>query len=344
MIRSPKTFSSRNTNALRASDEINALKQRNNTELNTLRESEDAKRMRLSEESHKAYEERRAAVDAETQKTTASLDAKQKRIVGDHAQAANKLAHESNRQLETMRADTAKKLAAYQERQSDPFYRMVTLDAVMSEDNDRYVFTAKIPEFEQREVKATISGSQLIISGTRRNEEKLELAPGRTQSTNAYQAFSEAFPLPQPVDARRLSREADGDRLTITIPKKKICFRGTPGPAEGGTREARTAPLSGKPSVRLRPRDCRVGRAGARACEWSVARNFGRQGPRLGSPDLRTSFKNAVVPSPIRTRGFRAAGAFYRPLLKRRLSYSSCESSSSSFNMKRRRECRSCRD
>jgi HSP20 family molecular chaperone IbpA len=212
----------------KGSEEIGGVRTRNATELENLRATGDAKRLRLDEESHKFYDERRATVAAETEKSTAAIDARQHRILGEHTKAANQVAHESNQQLDTLRADTAKKLAAYQERQSDPFYRMVTLGATVREEHDSYVLTANIPEFEQHDVKVNVSGNQLIISGTRRNEEKQELAPGRTQATSSYQSFSEAFPLPHPVDAKRLNRESEGNRLTITLPKKRLTYEPIP--------------------------------------------------------------------------------------------------------------------
>jgi hypothetical protein len=69
-------------------------------------------------------------------------------------------------------------------------------------------------------VTVTLKGDNLVLSGTRRNEEKVELSPGHTQGTASYQSYSESFPLPFPVEARQLSKTFDGDMLIATIPKK----------------------------------------------------------------------------------------------------------------------------
>ncbi len=70
----------------------------------------------------------------------------------------------------------------------------------------------------------TVRGNQVVLTGTRRNEEKLEIGPGRSQTTNAFQTFLETFPMNWPVEAKLLSKSFEGDQLTVIIPKKAIDF------------------------------------------------------------------------------------------------------------------------
>ena len=58
-----------------------------------------------------------------------------------------------------------------------------------------------------------------MLTGFRRNEEKLTAEPGHERGTNAYQSFSESFALGFPVEGKHLTREFSGERLTVIVPK-----------------------------------------------------------------------------------------------------------------------------
>lgn len=128
--------------------------------------------------------------------------------------------NKANKQLLGIRADTSRKLAAYSDRQNDPFYQMMDTQAKLEDQGEFYQLTAKIPEHERKNITVSVQGSRIVLSGTRRNEERLDLAPGRTMGTAAFQNFTETFPLLHPVEAKALTREFDGDSLIIRIPKK----------------------------------------------------------------------------------------------------------------------------
>lgn len=125
------------------------------------------------------------------------------------------------KRLHALREDSARKLTAYSERNQDPFYRMVDVQADVWETGDAYILTARIPDHEQKNISVSVRGDQITISGSRNNSEKLELGPGRSATTSSYQTFSESFPIHWPVEAKSLRREYDGEKLTVTIPKKK---------------------------------------------------------------------------------------------------------------------------
>jgi HSP20 family molecular chaperone IbpA len=133
----------------------------------------------------------------------------------------DRLNSRASQKIRDIREDTAQKLDAYSDRQDDPFYKLVNLDADVRETPDAFILTARVPEHEQRNITVSVRGGrQLVVSGFRRNEEKLEPEPGHTQSTSSYQSFSESFPLSWPVNGRGLSREFDGDELIVTLPKQ----------------------------------------------------------------------------------------------------------------------------
>jgi len=141
-------------------------------------------------------------------------------IKNQHDSTLSELNARTHEQLQGIRQNSANKLAGYSERQDDPFYKLVDLKAEVSDEGDAFVLTARIPEHEQGSVKVSIQGDQLVLSGYRRNEEKLDLAPGHSQSTASYQSFHESFPLDSAVDKNKLTKKFEGDRLTARIPKK----------------------------------------------------------------------------------------------------------------------------
>lgn len=124
------------------------------------------------------------------------------------------------RDVENMKRETSLKLDAYANQKSDPFYRMVNIEANIQENSDNFILTAKIPPHERDKININVRGNELVISGKRKSEETLEASPGHTIRTNAYQSFSETFPLSWPVDPKFMTREWSGDDLIVRIPKR----------------------------------------------------------------------------------------------------------------------------
>ncbi|MGE0614906.1 MAG: hypothetical protein AB7P04_04645 [Bacteriovoracia bacterium] len=121
--------------------------------------------------------------------------------------------------IREIRQDTSDKLSAYGRRQSDPFYRLVDLDADLTSDADAYTLKANIPSHEQGHVSVSVRGNQLVLTGLRRNEERLEVGPGEVKTTTAFQSYSQTFPLEDAVAPKLLSKRFEGDQLIVTLPK-----------------------------------------------------------------------------------------------------------------------------
>jgi HSP20 family molecular chaperone IbpA len=178
---------------------------------NLTRQSMDAEREKLRENmgtslslANQHYEERyRAQVD-------------------EHNKVLSELDQRTSQKLRDTRRESSQKLASYSERNKDPFYTMKDIDFKIKDDGDQYIISAKIPQHEQKNVSVVIRGNQIVVGGYRRNEEKIELEQGHTRSTASYQTYQEAFPLPAPVEAKELSRRFEGDRLIVSVPKKKV--------------------------------------------------------------------------------------------------------------------------
>ena len=124
------------------------------------------------------------------------------------------------RQLDTLRDANALRLAAYDSRAEDEFYKLRHLNASIDESDDFYIVRATIPEHERKNLSVSVQGSAVTITNQRRSQEESSPEPGRRQSTANYQIVTESFPLAMPVDARAVTREFDGDTFIVTIPKK----------------------------------------------------------------------------------------------------------------------------
>lgn len=155
---------------------------------------------------------REQALSKYEQSYQATLQGQQESIARLNANAVEK--------IRDIKQNSASKLAAYASRQSDPFYKMVDIAASISDEGDSYILRATVPDHEREHLTINVRGNrELVISGSRRNEEKLQLEEGGSKATSSFQSYSESFPLAQPVEPKLLTREFDGDQLIVRLPK-----------------------------------------------------------------------------------------------------------------------------
>lgn len=200
--------------------QLDQLRADNAREIANTQDQHNLRMARLQKESADQYEQKRLEADESAQRTSANLQNRYRQQISDQEHAVNRMNAESQQQINAIRADTSRKLSAYRDRQSDPFYQMMNLNANIVDAGDHYILTADIPSHEQKGVAVAVRGDQIVLQGTRRNEEKLELAPGHSQTSSSYQSYTESFPMMDPVDAKRLTKEFDGDTLIVRVPKK----------------------------------------------------------------------------------------------------------------------------
>lgn len=203
---------------------IEELKSQQNYLVAQTRERNEESIAQLREDSRAQYDELQQSTTEAIERANRHFEEKFETTVQDQAETIANLNNRASDQIREIRKETSHKLAGYASRQRDPFYKMVELDLKVEDTGEGYLLTARIPEHEQKNVSVSLKGNQLVVSGHRRNEEKLELRPGRTVGTNSYQSFHEAFPLPWPVDGKQLTRSFDGDQLIVTVPKKQMVY------------------------------------------------------------------------------------------------------------------------
>jgi len=188
--------------------------------LATLREEQEEAVAYQTESGRQLFEKRKENAIKANQMSEEKFSEKAQRIRNQHETTLSNLYSRAKDSLELARLDSSEKLSAYTSRQTDPFYKLVNINATLSEHDDEFVLEATIPSHEQDNISINIRNNQIVVSGRRRNEEKSQLAPGRELATQSFQSFSETIPLPWPVDAKMLSRGFEGDTLVVRVPKK----------------------------------------------------------------------------------------------------------------------------
>jgi HSP20 family molecular chaperone IbpA len=193
-----------------------------------LQHSTEEKVTALKEENRRKYDEMRTVSEEENERLQKGFVEKFQKNVTDQAEILDRIKGQASKQIHEIRENTAFKLSAYNSRQSDPFYKLVNINARFYDEGESFVLKAIVPEYEQQHIAATVKGNNLVVSGYRRNEETLNLGKGHETGTASFQSFHETFPLSWPVDAKRLSRVFEGDTLTIRVPKKNEYVYQTP--------------------------------------------------------------------------------------------------------------------
>ncbi len=201
-------------------NEIDFQRNENIRRADDLKNEQDQRYSALTDASQKQYEEMKVNAEESSRQANQHFQESYKKTLELHDESLKNIQTKVGETLRELRGSTAQKLAAYSNRQKDPFYKLVDLDADLSETSDAFILRATVPLHEQESIAVTVRGDQVVVSGRRRNEEKLEIEPGHELVTAAYQSFSESYPLDWPVEARGLSRNFEGDQLIVTIPKK----------------------------------------------------------------------------------------------------------------------------
>jgi HSP20 family molecular chaperone IbpA len=202
-----------------AADQIVSEK---NVKIHQLEADRDQQITTLEKQAHELYDKKKAQTQEAIEKSSAKLEADFQNSTQTHQETLARLTNTTHSQLQKARLDSSRKLDAYNERQNDPFYQMMDLQAQFEDQGSQYVLTARIPEHEQKNVMVAIRGNQIVLSGARRNEEKVQVEPGHQKTTSSYQSFMESFPFTHPVESSKLSHEFKGDQVIVTVPKKTL--------------------------------------------------------------------------------------------------------------------------
>ncbi len=108
-------------------------------------------------------------------------------------------------------------------RQLEPFAitqeRAFTPDFEISENKDSYLFKADMPGIKESDIKISLTGNHLTVSGKRESSEEQK---GETfyVCERSYGEFSRSFTLPDSADAEHVKAALSSGVLVLSIPKK----------------------------------------------------------------------------------------------------------------------------
>ncbi len=204
---------------VKSEDELQAIQLQAQNSINKIRENSQQRVQTIDQENRESIQQLKENRQENQAKAQIKNESFLKKTLREQREGLDHIYENATQKLSEIRKDTAQKIAAYSSRQSDPFYKLVSLDAELKDEGHEFVLSANIPEYEQEHISVNIRGNQLVLSGYRQNEELLKEDSGHRQGTSSYQSFHESFPLNWPVDAKRLTREKSGDQVIIRVPK-----------------------------------------------------------------------------------------------------------------------------
>lgn len=87
------------------------------------------------------------------------------------------------------------------------------------EDNKNYTIKAQFPRMDKKDIKVSIHGQTLVISGQKRQEIEEKKKNSYYRETR-YASFSRSMPLGSDVDKKGMKSRFEHGVFTITLPKK----------------------------------------------------------------------------------------------------------------------------
>jgi hypothetical protein len=106
-------------------------------------------------------------------------------------------------------------------RKDDPFYRLKSFDASVSEKPGAYVLTARVAPHERDSVDVRVKNDKITLSAKRSYEDGFTSDDGSRVSTNSYQTYRQEFRLDVPVQSEKVIKKVDDDgNITVIVPKK----------------------------------------------------------------------------------------------------------------------------
>lgn len=87
-----------------------------------------------------------------------------------------------------------------------------------AETDTAYEVTAELPGCDEKDIKISLEGNMLAISGEKKAERE-EKKKDYVMTERSYGSFKRAFTLPENVDAEKIAAKFDKGVLKVTLPK-----------------------------------------------------------------------------------------------------------------------------
>ena len=111
-------------------------------------------------------------------------------------------------------------LSVDRSREGDAFYQPKSFSANLSEQEDSYVLSAKVPAHEKDNVEVRVKDNKVILSSARAFKDSFKDENSHME-TSSHQTYRQEFELAKPADAKRvITNVKDDGTITAFIPKK----------------------------------------------------------------------------------------------------------------------------
>ncbi len=205
-----------------ADEQSQMTKKSQEHQIEDTRQLHESRMNELYSTSQKDYEKTKSAHITAKEKAKGVFDKNLVESLNAHQLTLDRVNRDATGKLKQLTDSYSRSLAAYEDRQTDPFYQMVRLNGEVREATDGFIFVARVPKHEQSQITVNVVGERLLVGGARQAKEKLEESPGHQIETLSFQSFHETYPLSGPIDEKNISKEFDGDHLIVTLPKAKF--------------------------------------------------------------------------------------------------------------------------
>ena len=200
----------------------NKISSEKNAEIQTIKDKNSKSLVAISKEGEKLSQQMREGNQLQERLFEKNREDHYTKLAADTSDKIKTLDQEAAKKILSSQLSNAHKVMDTNNRFEDPFYRPTALNAKLSDSADSYIVKVNLPPHEAKNVYFSVEGPKaniVKVSLARSAENKAELEPNHKNLTHSYQAITESFSLPSPVDGKVASREYADGLLTIKFPK-----------------------------------------------------------------------------------------------------------------------------
>lgn len=124
-----------------------------------------------------------------------------------------------NKDLKALSESHAQKKTIHENKLNDSFYRLTNLEPQITDKEQEYHISLKIPEHEKDNVQLTAQGRLVHLGFTRRFNDSLTGEDGAKISSTRSETVSKEFNVPDILDSKKIVQKYEDGKLTFRIAK-----------------------------------------------------------------------------------------------------------------------------
>jgi HSP20 family molecular chaperone IbpA len=145
------------------------------------------------------------------------------RLAKNTADQVARMDKDAMKTIEDHRAGTMERLRFVTDQTEDPFYRLKSLNPVLSETEKEFRVKLSLPEHEAKNIFVSGEGQTLKVSLARKFQDRAKTEEGdRSTKTATHQSIVETIAMPGAFDAKGIKRDYTDGVLTIFVPRAGV--------------------------------------------------------------------------------------------------------------------------